>query len=56
MGDKTDCLECQRLKTRLDAAEREVLRFANRWLLLKRFVLDQEAQKSTNANPDQAHG
>ncbi len=52
----TDCPKCQKLKARLDAAEQELVRIANRWLLLKRFVMDQEAQKSINADPNQTHG
>jgi hypothetical protein len=37
-----DCLECQRLRRKLDEMETRYILQVNRWLMLKRWIIEQE--------------
>jgi hypothetical protein len=37
-----ECLECQRLRRQLNELETKYIIQANRWLMLKRFIAEQE--------------
>lgn len=41
-GMTADCLECQRLRKKYDELETRYIIQVNRWLMLKRFILEQE--------------
>ena len=45
----TTCLECQRLRQKIKDLEWKCLTQAQRWIDLKRFILDQE-EKARNEN------
>jgi hypothetical protein len=37
-----ECLECERLRKKYSALMKKYLKAANRWLYLKRFIIEQE--------------
>jgi hypothetical protein len=43
-----DCLECQRLRKKYDELEALYTIQANMWLMLKRFILEQEEKNNEN--------
>jgi hypothetical protein len=44
-----ECLECQRLRRQLNELETKYIIQVNMWLMLKRFILDQEKDNADKA-------
>jgi|WetSurMetagenome_2_1015567.scaffolds.fasta_scaffold2042535_2 hypothetical protein len=51
--EPTHCLECQRLRRKLNELETKYIIQANMWLMLKRFILEQE---KGNGDPGNGQG
>ncbi len=46
-GLMAECLECQRLKKENEALGLVLIKYANRWLLLKRLIIEEDINPQT---------
>ena len=51
-----ECLECQRLRKKYDELETQYVLQVNRWLMLKRFILEQESKETGNEHQESPQG